>query len=208
MQPTMSHRMTVFAVLVEFANLPLTAQYEPTLREMANSHGGITRMIQSCGSLPSLADVVKPADLIVEGVVKRRTAYLTADERDIFTDYDLAILRVLFQREMLASSRPGVAVPLIFKSLGGQVVVDGLRLGVDAKANSARVKLAEGDRAFLFAKRDPIDGKWRVNPFDVFTVSNDGVVPPVDFSDLPTSLPVDTFVERIYKLQLATAIRR
>ena len=158
--------------------------------------------------MPSLADVVKSADLIVEGVVKKRTAHLTADERDIFTDYDLAILRVLFQREVLLSPRPGVAVPLIFKSHGGQVVVDGLRLGLDVRTNSARVKLAEGDRAFLFAKRDPSDGKWRVNPFDVFTVSSDGVVPPDAFSDLPASLPVDTFVQRIYQLQLATAIRR
>jgi hypothetical protein len=207
MQPTMSHRMTVFAVLVEFASLPLTAQYEPTLREMANSHGGITRMIQSCGPLPSLADVVKGAELIVEGVVTARASYLTADERDILTDYDLAIRQVLFQREMLVSSRPGIAMPLIFKSHGGQIVVSGLRLAVDVQANSARVTLKEGDHVFLFAMRDRKDDKWLVKPFDVFKVNGMEVVPPSDFSDLPMSLPVDTFVQLIYGLQRTAAIR-
>jgi hypothetical protein len=203
----MPNLMTVFALLVGFASLPLTAQYEPTLREMANSHGGITRMIHSCGPLPSLADVVRRAELIVEGVVTARASYLTADERDIFTDYDLAIRQVLFQREMLVSSRPGIAMPLIFKSSGGQIVVSGLRLAVNVQANSARVTLKEGDHVFLFAKRDQKDAKWLVSPFDVFKVNGMEIVPPDEFSDLPKVVPLQAFVQQIYKLQPANAIR-
>jgi hypothetical protein len=165
-------------------------------------------MTQSCGPLPSLADVVRRAELIVEGVVTARASYLTPDERDIFTDYGLAIRQVLFQREMLVSSRPGVAIPLIFKSHGGHVVVDGLRLSVDVEANNVRVTLKERDHVYLFATRDQRDGKWLVNPFDAFTVANGAVVPPGDFSDLPKSLPVDTFVQLIYGLQRTAAIRR
>jgi hypothetical protein len=98
-----------------------------------------------------------------------------------------------------------VAIPLIFKSHGGQVVADGLRLSVDVEP---RVTLKEGDHVYLFAKRDRRDGKWLVNAFDAFTVANDAVVPPGPFSDLPKSLPVDTFVQLIYGLQRTAAIRR
>jgi hypothetical protein len=115
MQPTMTHRMMVCAVLVGLASLPLSAQYEPTLREMAIPSGGISALTSSCGPRPLLADVVERAELIVEGVVTARASYLTADERDIFTDYGLAIQRALYQREMVVSSRPGHCHPCDFQ---------------------------------------------------------------------------------------------
>jgi hypothetical protein len=208
MQPKMSHRMMTHAALIVLASLPLIAQSErPTLREMAIGHGGVATNIQGCGPTPSLADVVKRADLIVEGIVQTRASYLTDAGRDIFTDYDLAIRRALFQRETLFSSRPGVVMPVIFKSHGGQVIVDELRLIVDVQSNSARVTLTEGDHVYLFARRDRHDGKWLVNPFDVFKVVNGAVVPPDEFSDIPKSVPPDMFVQRIYQLQPAAAIR-
>lgn len=152
------------AALIGLASVPLIGQSErPTLLEMAR-HGGVTTQIQSCGPVPSLAEEVKQADLIVEGIVRTRATYLTDDGRDIFTDYDVAIRRALFQREMLPSSRPGVVIPMIFKSHGGEMIVDGLRLVVDVRANSARVTLAEGDHVYLFATRDRDDGKWRAFP--------------------------------------------
>jgi hypothetical protein len=165
MQPKLSHRMMAHAALIGLARLPLIAQSErPTLREMAIAigNGSAGGNIESCGPTPFLADVVERADLIVEGIVRTRASYLTDDGRDIFTDYDLSIRHLLFQREMLVSSRPGVAVPVIFKSHGGQVIVDGLRLVVNVQTNHARVTLTEGDHVYLFAARDRDDGKWRV----------------------------------------------
>jgi hypothetical protein len=87
------------------------------------------------------------------------------------------------------------------------VVVDGLRLVVDVQSNSARVTLTEEDHVYLFATRDRADGKWRVNPLDVFKVVNGAVVAPDDFNDIPKSVPVDTFVQKLYQLQPAPALR-
>jgi hypothetical protein len=200
--------MMTGAVLIGLAGLPLIAQSDrPTLLEMAKQSGGGGASIQSCGPMPSLAETVKRADLIVEGIVRTRTSYLTDAGRDIFTDYDVAIRRALFQREMLPSSRPGVVTPVIFKSHGGEVVVDGLRLVVDVESNGTRVTLTEGDHVYLFATRDRDDGKWRVNPMDVFKIVNGAVVPPYTFSDVPKSVPVDMFVQRIFQLQSAPALR-
>ena len=208
MRPKIWHRTLTHAALIGLASVRLIAQSDrPTLLEMAVEHGGVDMMIQGCGPLGSFADVVKRADLIVEGIVQSRASYLTDGGRDIFTDYDVAIRRALFQRDMLSSSRPGVVVPLIFKSPGGQVVVDGLKLSVDVRSNNARMTLTEGDHVYLFAMRDRADGKWRLNPGEVFKVVNGAVVPTDDFSDLPKSVPADLFVQRIFQLQPAAAIR-
>ena len=196
------------AALIGLASVRLIAQSDrPTLLELARESGGAGMMINSCGPPGSFADVVKRADLIVEGFVRSRASYLTDGGRDIFTDYDVAIRRALFQRDMLSSSRPGVVIPMIFKSHGGLVVVDGLRLSVDVESNSARVTLTEGDHVYLFATRDPADGKWRVGPLDVFKVVNGAVVSPDAFSDVPKSVPEDTFVQRMFQVQAAAAIR-
>ena len=198
------------AALIAVASVPLIAQSDdrPTLLEMARqSGGGVTAMIQSCGPTPSLAERVRLADLIVEGIVRTRTSYLTPDGRNIFTDYDVVIRRALFQREMLPSSKPGVAAPVIFKSEGGEIIVEGFRLAVDVRANDARVTLAEGNHVYLLARRDPVDGKWRVGPLDVFNVVNGAIVPPDTFSDVPKSLPADTFVQRMFQVQPAATIR-
>ena len=206
---TMPLRTMALSALIGLSSVQLIAQSErPSLREMARTQQGDFGInIQGCGPEPSLADVVTGADLIVEGVVRTRASYLTDDDRDIFTDYDVAIRRALFQREMLASSRPGVVEPMIFKIFGGQVVVDGHKITVDAQHNSARVTLAEGDHVYLFARHDHHDGKWRLYSDDVFKVVNGAVVAQDDFRDLPKVVPVDEFVRRVYQLQPSAAIR-
>jgi len=59
------------AVLIAVAGVPLVAQSDdrPTLLEMARQGGG-GAVIDTRGPLPSLADRVRPADLIVEGIVR------------------------------------------------------------------------------------------------------------------------------------------
>lgn len=199
-------RLTLVILLGVLASARLLAQAErPTLREMAAESGGIMVTIQGCGPSPSLAAVLSGTDLIVEGTVRSAMSYLTVDERDIFTDYDLAIHHVLYQREMQVSSRPGMVAAMIFKSHGGQVTVDGLRLAVDVRSNDARVAMRAGDRVYVFASRDR-DAKWLFRPSSVFKVIGTNVTTPDKFSDLPNSLSVSAFVQRIRELQPVAAI--
>jgi hypothetical protein len=71
MQPEIWHRTVMHAVLIAVARVPLVAQSDdrPTLLEMARQGGG-GAVIDTCGPLPSLADRVRLADLIVEGIVR------------------------------------------------------------------------------------------------------------------------------------------
>jgi hypothetical protein len=191
----------MLVVLSAFGSIQLTGQSEPTLRRMAIDHGGITRVIQSCGPMPSLENVVQGADLIVESIVNGSVSYLTADERDIYTDYDLTIVQELFQRQMITTTRPGVAVPIIVKSYGGRVVIDGLTIEVDGISNDTRVALKPGEHAYLFAKLDAKDSKWRLTPHDVFPIIGTDVVPPSEFKDLKKSVPQQTFLQNVRTLQ-------
>jgi len=194
-------------MIVALSNLPLTAQSEPTLRELANQQGVSGAIIDACGPPPSLSDIVEQSDLIVEGIVTARTSYLTPDDRDVFTDYDLTIQHVLLQRKVLASSRPGIAIPVIFKSHGGMVVIDGVKISVDINVNGARMTLGEGDHAYLLATLDAADGKWLINAFHVFKIKGTDVITAGPFRDLPREIPVPTFVQRIGELQATAAIR-
>src|SRR5262245_1423497 len=167
----------------------LDGQSEKTLRELAFEYGSIGQATVGCGGLPALSDHIKRADLIVEGVVIRRFSHLTVDERSVFTDYELAISDVLYQRRVVAMPRPGLAPPpIVFKTPGGHVSIDGHDIDVDVRSNNARVTRKEGDHAFLCARLDPKDGKWRFDAFDVFVVKGIDVVPPDQFSDVGRSI--------------------
>jgi hypothetical protein len=201
-----SIRLALVPVVAAFATASAHAQLEPTLRDLVRDHGDVEQLIQGCGPTPSFADVVNPSDLIVRGIVSRRTSYLTRDERDIYTDYELTILQVLFQREVIATSRPGVAVPIVFKSQGGHLVIDGHQVIVEAKTNNATVSLNVGEDVYLFARRDATDGKWVVTPYDVFTTNGAEVSSPVVFADLPKSVPQQIFLQRAHELQPAAVL--
>jgi hypothetical protein len=145
---------------------------------------------------------------LAEGVVSSRASYLTADERDIYTDYHILIRHVLFQRRVFATARPGTVQPMIFKTYGGRVVINGVPITVDVRANNVRVALKDGDEVYVFARHDVSDGKWRFGPFDVFLVTGANVVTPGAFRDLDGSVPEGLFRRRIRDLQPAAAVLR
>src|SRR5262245_925737 len=192
----------LIALSIGLAGMPLHAQSQPTLRQMAIAQGGINRLTIGCGPTPSLALIVKEADLIVEGVVTKRVSYLTADDDNVYTDYELSIGEVLFQRQMLTTTRPGLVAPLVFKSRGGRVVIDGVGIVDDVRGNSARVDIKEGDHVFVFGKRDAKDGKWILWPYDVFRVIGANVVAPDTFSDVAKSVPRELFLRTVHEMRV------
>src|SRR5438093_2069472 len=133
-------------IVLALAVAPTHGQSGPTLRQLAIIHGGIGRVTMGCGPQPSFANVVHPADLIVEATIQRSLSYLTADDDDVYTDYETTIHWVFFQRHALATSRPGVAIPILLKSHGGQVMIGDVRISVDESWGNARVSVREGDR--------------------------------------------------------------
>jgi hypothetical protein len=204
MRRTTSTRL--IALMVGLTSVSLVAQSEPTLRQMAIEHGGIGRVIQGCGPAPSLAGIVQRADLIVEGVVIKRVSYLTPDDDDVYTDYELAIGQTILQQQMLTSPRPGMVPSMVFKSHGGRVMTDGLDITVDIQANNSRLNIQTGDHVVVFGRRDAKDGKWLLGPYDVFRVLDTNVVAPDTFSDVATYVPREQFLHKIHQLQMVAGL--
>jgi len=124
---------------------------------------------------PSLGKMVQAADLIVLGTVGTGKTYLSADQRDLYTDYLVTPRRVLAQRIPAQSSPRAAAAPIIVKRWGGQIVLNGV--SVTQEEHDLRT-FQSGDDLLLLLMYDKTDGKYRLygGISGAFSVSNGRVV--------------------------------
>jgi hypothetical protein len=72
-----------------------------------------------------LDEVSARADLIVYGVVELVRTYLSEDGRELLTDYRVTPRRVLRQRSVEATERPGMPAPIVVTRWGGRMEIEG-----------------------------------------------------------------------------------
>jgi hypothetical protein len=164
------------SVLVLFASMIAQAQTHPTYRQIAVEHKGTWSgtVGVGCGwTGPPLGSIVNFADIAVEGTVLSSRTYATPDDRDIFTEYQIAPRQVIFQRTVVAASKPGPPPPTIFKARGGTVIFDGFPFTL---SGNERTQLTIGAHLVLFGRYDPVDGKWLFGNRDVFHITENAVV--------------------------------
>ena len=106
------------------------------------------------------------------GIVQSARTYATPDDRDIFTEYQVATRQVIFQRIVQTVAKPGPPPPTIFKTRGGTVIFDGYPYTL---RGSERTQLKVGDHLLLFGRYDRADGKWLFGDRDVFHISENTV---------------------------------
>lgn len=122
--------------------------------------------------LPARLDEVVPkADLVVLGTVESSKAYLSDDQRTLFTDYVIAPTRVIVKRGPVVSGKPGVAPPLIVQCWGGRTTIQGVPVTVVDKDFRA---FEQGEQVVLVLNLDAATGKYRVAG-SAFTVADDRV---------------------------------
>jgi hypothetical protein len=160
----------VSLAILMFGAIQLHAQ-GPTLSELARQGGGVVGGIGSGWPGTPFKLIAGRADLVIEGTVMNHRTYPTPDERDIFTDFELSVSQVIFQRTPQVSERPSPPAPFVFKTQGGTVVFDGVPITVDVEGNGKRVTLKDGDHIVIFGHYDSADGKWEFSPWDVFYTS-------------------------------------
>src|ERR1700741_1556504 len=122
-------RLTQFTVTI----LTLTAttfaqQQRGTIPETLSRVG---RSVTEASTVPSglpptIADVLKDAEVIAKGIVGQPRTYLSDDQTDIYTDYELQQSTILYQSEVAASARPGVVSPVTVTIPGGTIEINGL----------------------------------------------------------------------------------
>ena len=110
--------------------------------------------------LEALEQVLPRAELVVHGIVERVTTYLSADQKDLYTDYSIRPLRVIRQPATPALTRPGSAPaprPIVVTRWGGQTTIEGVQViqeDADVRAFEA------GEEVVLLLACNNTDGKY------------------------------------------------
>jgi hypothetical protein len=147
----------VTALLVSTGN---PAAAKETLVELARRLAPMPILIERQRELVSspFEPLVAEADLIVHATVTPIRTYLSADQREVFTDYAVSPIRMLFKRNVDASATPGVVASIVMTAWGGRMTVEGVEV-VLRDRNAPQL----GDRveAALFLKEDA-PGRYRL----------------------------------------------
>jgi len=99
-----------------------------------------------------MSDLAAKADLIVVGRLVKREGYLSADGREVYTDYEVIPRRVIVDRASTAArGRPGQLSPLTVTVYGGETVVNGVTVTL---SDATGPKWAEGADLLMFLLRN------------------------------------------------------
>jgi hypothetical protein len=107
----------------------------------------------------SLEGVLPITELVVHSTVARVTTYLSADEKDLYTDYLIAPIRVILQRGAPALTSDIARTPIVVNRWGGETTIDDVRvIQEDYELRPFRV----GEKLVLLLRKDEVDGKYRL----------------------------------------------
>lgn len=107
----------------------------------------------------SIKDVAPRVDLVVDGTVAPMGTYMSPDQKDLYTDYLVTPIRVIFQGQVVTSPSPGVARPIVVTRWGGRTLVDGVV--VDMEDSDVR-PLQSGEEVVLLLTRDQSTSKYHL----------------------------------------------
>lgn len=73
--------------------------------------------------------IVKGADVIVRGTVTPVRTYLSEDQYEVYTDYQLTPVHVVFQKASVGTAAPGIiSEPITIARWGGTLTIDGVQV--------------------------------------------------------------------------------
>jgi hypothetical protein len=202
----MSPLSLVIVVLTLSSALALDDQQPPpkapTLIELAREHGGIEIASLACGYVgqpPTFEGVVRDAEIVIYGTVVGADAHLSADGREVWTDYRVQPIQVVHERtpSLLSTSLE----PPTFTARGGTLIFEGLTITEQFRQNGLEVALNVGDEVVVLgATRQQ---RLTLDPSGVFMVRDgevrsNGELP--GFSPDSQAVPLVTFLSRICDL--------
>lgn len=127
------------------------------------------------GHAPTIDWVLKDTHLIVRGTVGETRTYLSADAREILTDYQLSPVQVIYRSQAAAARIPAMSSVTV-TLLGGTVALNGLTY---TSTHEALPGLAPGQEYVLLLRQD--DGRFMVagRYFEAFRIVDGKVEPSV-----------------------------
>jgi hypothetical protein len=155
------------------------------------------------GQLPTVADLLRVTDVIVMGTVGEPRSYLSADQRDVFTDYPLTHPVFIHGSSKIATPMPGVVPRVIVTQLGGTVAINGIQF---TQKEPALPPLQTGMIGLFLLQR--VGDKYLIAGrfYGAFDITDDEVTPLMsreDFAPDYRKVRVSDAIERMVKVRSA-----
>ena len=149
------------------------------------------------GHPPSITKLLSETDMVVRGIVGKPRAYLSDDQRDVYTDYPLEKLEVLYAVQLASSAVPGALPAVTVTQLGGTIAINGLTFTDRQESLSP---LVPGTVGLFLLRRVGTGYRIAGMYYGAFLIS-DGKVTPLAtreaFAPEYRGAPVEQAVERI-----------
>ncbi len=112
----------------------------------------------------SFEDAARESDLIVIATVRKLKTYLSTDQTELYTDYEVQRLNTVAQRGPQDNLKPGPAAALVLRQWGGNMTIDGVDVNFYDEDYST---LPEDTPLLLFLNLNREVGKYQI--FDGIT---------------------------------------
>jgi hypothetical protein len=150
--------LSIMAVVCGLPVVVTIGQTRPTIPQIVASGGGWIGPTRPSGVGPDVSTLLGITDAIVKGLVGTPLpAYLSADERDVYTDFPIQSATVLFQAAPVGSALPGIPSSIAVTVRGGTLALSGRSL---AFRYPGQPELTVGTECVFLLKQ--IDGKYRL----------------------------------------------
>ena len=145
-----------------FLSAPVLAQdNRPTIPELA-ARQAPNPVIQGRTSEPmpkTLEQLASLSELVIHGTIKSARAYLSKDQRDLYTDYVIHPSAVFLQTAVKGSPTPGVIPDVVVRRWGGTTMISNVKvIAEDATVRSFKV----GEELLLCLTYDAVSGKYEL----------------------------------------------
>jgi hypothetical protein len=150
--------MALAALVTSIASYAQDApQWETIPQTLARAGESLTDRPSIPSGIADMAEVLRQTELIVRGTIGSPSkAYLSKDERSIYTDYPLIKPIVLYDSRPQSSRTPGLGPDIAVTVLGGSIQIGGLTFTLTPRALP---ELPVGTEGLFLLKR--IDDKYQ-----------------------------------------------
>ena len=129
----MTLQMGAVVAFVTCVSLAQTASDTLTLPELAAKSGGRPVTLATTADPPELTldELSTRAELVVVGKLVNPRAYMTVDQTDVYTDYQLQLVTTVSDRVAISSAKQvGQLSPVTVTLHGGTLLVNGVKVTV------------------------------------------------------------------------------
>ena len=163
---------------------------------LAREGSSLERSVSAPSGNVPIERVLARTNIIVRGVVTQTRSYLSPDEQEVYTDYEIRNPSVLYRTDSIAVEKPGTVPSITVTLLGGTVELQGLQF---KSIHHALPALATGKEHILLLEQS--GGRYFIagTYFGAFRVV-DGHLEPSDsgfateYKDRPVSEAVASLV--------------